>query len=41
MRLLDLLTTFDDALDWPVDDLLLDDHVPSAIAQEARAEDSA
>jgi hypothetical protein len=25
MRLLDLLTQFDDALDWQVDDALLDD----------------
>ena len=29
MRLLDLLTSFDDALEWQVDDPFLAEHVPS------------
>lgn len=33
MRLLDLLKRFDDALDWPLDDPLLADHLPSELAE--------
>lgn len=34
MRVLDLLTRFDDALDWQVDDPLLADHLPSEHCDE-------
>ncbi len=34
MRLFDLFTRFDDALDWQLDDPLLADHLPSEVMED-------